>query len=65
MVRTTKKKERPAGKPRKFARVFVSLADWAVEALKEIMVRDRRRTIADTARAVLETALEERGKKKP
>ena len=55
-----KKRGRPPGKPRRFARVFVSLADWAVEALERIRVLEHRRTKADTARAILEDALEKR-----
>lgn len=60
MTGETKKGRKP-GKPRRFGRVFVSLADWAVEALEKIRAEEHRRTIADTARSVLETALEKRG----
>ena len=56
-----KKRGRPkAAAPRTFARVFVSLQDWAVVELERIRKMEKRRTIADTARAVLETALEAR-----
>lgn len=61
---TEKKKGRPPGPKRRFGRVFVSLADWAVEALEKIRASERRRTIADTARSVLEDALEARERKK-
>jgi hypothetical protein len=60
-----KKRGRPPGPPRRFARVFVSLADWAVEALERIRIAENRRTRADTARVILEDALKKRERGEP
>jgi hypothetical protein len=60
-----KKRGRPkAAAPRTFARVFVSLADWAVVELERIKTAENRRSIADTARVILEASLMESRKER-
>jgi hypothetical protein len=48
---------------KKYNRVFVRLTDETLKALEARRKRERRRTLADCARAIVEAALEEEADK--